>query len=158
MGRYANTGEFNVLYPTRRRMATILKRIIRDDILNPTGSTLIDSIRINAKITGGFEILEIQIVAAYYFIYINNGVPQTSNQYGPNGGSIVPRDFVEKFTYELGSAGITQEIYDQYVDWLVKRYKLLDVAPILEKNQKLVYTFEALFAPPDFIQGLPLRV
>jgi hypothetical protein len=158
MGRYANTGEFNVLYPTRRRMATILKRIIRDDILNPTGSTLIDSIRINAKITGGFEILEIQIVAAYYFIYINNGVPQTANQYGKNGGSIVPRDFIEKFTYELGSAGITQEIYDQYVQWLTQRYEILDVAPILEKNQKLVYTFEALFAPPDFIQGLPLRV
>jgi hypothetical protein len=158
MGRYANTGEFNVLYPTRRRMATILKRIIRDDILNPTGSTLIDSIRINAKITGGFEILEIQIVAAYYFIYINNGVPQTSNQYGPNGGSIVPRDFVEKFTYELGSSGITKEIYDQYVQWLTQRYEILDVAPILEKNQKLVYTFEALFAPPDFNQGYPLRV
>ena len=157
MGRYANTGEFNVLYPTRRRMATILKRIIRDDILNPTGSTLIDSIRINAKITGGFEILEIQIIAAY-FIYLNNGVPQTSNQYGPNNGSITSRDFVEKFTYELGSAGITKEIYNQYFDWLNKRYPILEAVVVAEKNQKLVYTFEALFAPPEFIQGLPLRV
>jgi hypothetical protein len=158
MGRYANTGEFNVLYPTRRRMATILKRIIRDDILNPTGSTLIDSIRINAKITGGFEVLEIQIIAAYYFIYLNNGVPQTSNQYGPNNGSIVSRDFVEKFTYELGSAGITKEIYNQYFEWLTKRYPILDAVVVAEKNQKLIYTFEALFAPPEFIQGLPLRV
>jgi hypothetical protein len=30
---YINTGEFNVLYPTRRRMATILKRILRNDIV-----------------------------------------------------------------------------------------------------------------------------
>jgi hypothetical protein len=148
---YANGGTFNVLYPTRRRMATILKRIIREDIINPTGSTLIDSIRINAKIKN-FEILEIQIVAAYYFIFLNNGAVLW------NDGVIVPREFVEKFTYELGKAGITKEIYDQYVEWLTKKHKILDVAPILEKDQKLVYTFEALFAPPDFIQGFPLRV
>ena len=147
---YANNGEFNVLYPTRRRMATILKRILREDIVDNQG-TLESSIRINAKITN-FEILEIQIVAAYYFIFLNNGAVLW------NEGVIVPRKFVEKFTYELGAAGITAEIYDQYVEWLTKRYKVLDVAPILEKNQKLVYTFEALFAPPDFVQGFPLRV
>ena len=156
MGRYANTGEFNVLYPTRRRMATILKRIIREDVVDGEG-TLEASIRINAKITG-FEKLEIQIVAAYYFIFLNNGVPQTSNQYGLNGGSIVPRKFIDKFTYALDKSGITKEIYSQYVEWLTKRYNILDVAPILEENQKLVYTFEALFAPPGFIQGFPLDV
>ena len=47
---YAKDGIFNVLYPTRRRMAAILKRIVRNDISNPTGSTLVDSIRINAQI------------------------------------------------------------------------------------------------------------
>lgn len=147
---YANNGEFNVLYPTRRRMATILKRIIREDVVNGEG-TLESSIRINAKITN-FEILEIQIVAAYYFIFLNNGAVLW------NDGVIVPREFVEKFTYELDKAGITKEIYSQYVEWLTKRYELLDVAPILEKNQKLIYTFEALYAPPDFVQGFPLRV
>jgi hypothetical protein len=147
---YANNGEFNVLYPTRRRMATILKRIIREDVVNGEG-TLESSIRINAKITN-FEILEIQIVAAYYFIFLNNGAVLW------NDGVIVPRQFVEKFTYELGAAGITAEIYSQYVEWLTKRYSLLDVAPILERNQKLVYTFEALFSPPDFTPGFPLRV
>mgnify|MGYP000997074007 CR=1 FL=1 len=30
---YKNTGEFNVKYPTRRRMANILKRILRNDIV-----------------------------------------------------------------------------------------------------------------------------
>ena len=147
---YANNGEFNVLYPTRRRMATILKRIIREDVVNGEG-TLESSIRINAKITN-FEILEIQIVAAYYFIFLNNGAVLW------NDGVIVPRMFVEKFTYELGAAGITAEIYSQYVEWLTRRYELLDVAPILERNQKLIYTFEALYAPPDFTPGFPLRV
>jgi hypothetical protein len=147
---YANNGEFNVLYPTRRRMATILKRIIREDVVDSEG-TLESSIRINAKITG-FEVLEIQIVAAYYFIFLNNGA------FLWNEGRIVPREFVEKFTYELASAGITQEIYDQYVQWLTTKYEILDVTRIMEKDQKLIYTFEALYAPPDFTPGFPLRV
>lgn len=147
---YANNGEFNVLYPTRRRMIAILRRILNDDIVE-NNYTLVDSIRINAKITG-FEKLEIQIVAAYYFIFLNNGAHLW------NGGRITPRNYIEKFTYELAAAGITAEIYSQYVEWLTKKHKILDVAPILEKNQKLVYTFEALFAPEGFIQGFPLDV
>lgn len=153
---YANTGEFNVLYPTRRRMANILKRIVDLELEDPEG-TLVSSIRINAKVTD-FEKLEIQIVAAYYFIFLNNGVPQTANQYGKNNGRIAPRDFVDKFTIALASAGITTEIYSQYVEWLNKRYPILEAVKVLEKNQKLVYTFEALFAPPDFVQGFPLDV
>lgn len=31
MARYAKNGDFNILYPTRRKMANILKRIIRND-------------------------------------------------------------------------------------------------------------------------------
>ena len=153
---YAKNGEFNVLYPTRRRMANLLKKIVDAQLIDPEG-TLVSSIRINAKITG-FEKLEIQIVAAYYFIFLNNGVPQTANAYGPNGGSIAPRDFVSQFTIALAEAGITAEIYSQYTEWLTKKYPLVEAVEVLERNQKLVYTFEALFAPPDFIQGFPLDV
>ena len=153
---YAKNGEFNVLYPTRRRMTALLKKIVDAQLIDPEG-TLVSSIRINAKITG-FEKLEIQIVAAYYFIFLNNGVPQTANAYGPNGGSIAPRDFVSQFTIALAEAGITAEIYSQYTEWLLKTYPLLEAVAVLEKNQKLVYTFEALFAPPDFNQGFPLDV
>ena len=71
MPRYAKNGVFNILYPTRRRMATILKRIIRQNGLVDT-RTLEDSVRINAQITG-FSTLEIEIVAMYYFIFLNNG-------------------------------------------------------------------------------------
>jgi hypothetical protein len=89
---------------------------------------------------------------------LNNGVPQTANQYGPNGGSIAPRDFVSQFTIALADAGITSEIYDQYLEWLLKEYPLLDAIKVAEKNQRLVYTFEALYAPPSFQQGGALDV
>ena len=147
---YPNTGEFNVLYPTRRRMANILKRILRDDIVDGEG-TLVESIRINAKITG-FEKLEIQIVAMYYFIFLNNGA------FLWNGGVITPRDYVAQFTEELANEGITAEIYSQYTEWLTKRYPLVEAIEVLEKNQKLVYTFEALDPPANFVPGFPLDV
>ena len=147
---YANTGEFNVLYPTRRRMANILKKILRNDIVDGEG-TLVESIRINAKITG-FEKLEIQIVAMYYFIFLNNGA------FLWNGGVITPRDYVAQFTDELALAGITAEIYSQYTEWLTKRYPLVEAVQILEKNQRLVYTFEALDPPAGFTPGFPLDV
>jgi hypothetical protein len=150
MGRYANTGEFNVLYPTRRRMATILKRIIRNDVVDGQG-TLVESIRINAKITG-FEKLEIQIIAMYYFIFLNNGA------YLWNGGVITPRDYVAQFTQELNSAGITAEIYSQYTEWLANKFPILEVADILEKNQRITYTFEAIDPPAGFQPGVALDV
>ena len=147
---YADTGEFNVLYPTRRRMANILKKIVDAEVVDGEG-TLVSSIRINAKITG-FQKLEIQIVAAYYFIFLNNGA------YLWNGGVITPRDFVSQFTDELASKGITAEIYAQYTEWLTKKYPLVEAVEVLERQQKLVYTFEALYAPPEFVQGFPLDV
>jgi hypothetical protein len=150
MARYANTGEFNVLYPTRRRMATILKRIIRNDVVDGEG-TLVESIRINAKITG-FQKLEIQIVAMYYFIFLNNGA------FLWNGGVITPRDFVAQFTDELNAAGITAEIYRQYTEWLTKKYPLVQAVEVLEKQQKIVYTFEAVDPPAGFTPGFPLDV
>jgi hypothetical protein len=150
MGRYANTGEFNVLYPTRRRMATILKRIVRNDVVDGQG-TLVESIRINAKITG-FEKLEIQIIAMYYFIFLNNGA------YLWNNGIITPRDYVAQFTDELNAAGITAEIYSQYTEWLTQRYPILQVADILEKNQRITYTFEAIEPPAGFRPGVALDV
>ena len=147
---YKNTGEFNVKYPTRRRMANILKRILRNDIVQNNG-TLVESIRINAKVTG-FGSLEIEIVAMYYFIFLNNGA------FLWNGGVITPRDYVAQFTAELNSAGITAEIYSQYTEWLSKRFPILDVVEVLEKNQRIVYTFEALDPPAGFTPGFPLDV
>ena len=147
---YKNTGEFNVLYPTRRRMANILKRILRNDIVENNG-TLVESIRINAKVTG-FGSLEIEIVAMYYFIFLNNGA------FLWNGGVITPRDYVNTFTRELANAGITNEIYSQYVEWISQNYPILEVAEILESDQRLTYTFYALDPPAGFTPNYPLAV
>ncbi len=147
---YKNTGEFNVKYPTRRRMANILKRILRNDIVQNNG-TLVESIRINAKVTG-FGSLEIEIVAMYYFIFLNNGA------FLWNGGVITPRDYVNTFTRELAAAGITNEIYGQYVEWISQNYPILEVAEILESDQKLTYTFYALDPPAGFTPNYPLTV
>ena len=147
---YKNTGEFNVKYPTRRRMANILKRILRNDIVQNNG-TLVESIRINAKVTG-FGSLEIEIVAMYYFIFLNNGA------FLWNGGVITPRDYVNTFTRELAAAGITNEIYGQYVEWISQNYPILEVADILESDQKLTYTFYALDPPAGFTPNYPLTV
>jgi hypothetical protein len=147
---YKNTGEFNVKYPTRRRMANILKRILRNDIVQNNG-TLVESIRINAKVTG-FGSLEIEIVAMYYFIFLNNGA------FLWNGGVITPRDYVNTFTRELAAAGITNEIYGQYVEWISKNYPILEVAEILESDQRLTYTFYALDPPAGFTPNYPLTV
>ena len=147
---YKNTGEFNVKYPTRRRMAALLKRIVRNDIVQNNG-TLVESIRINAKVTG-FGSLEIEIVAMYYFIFLNNGA------FLWNGGVITPRDYVNTFTRELANAGITNEIYGQYVEWISQNYPILEVAEILESDQRLTYTFYALDPPAGFTQGFPLLV
>ena len=59
---YKNTGEFNILYPTRRKVANVLKKLISDEQLIDT-RTLYDSVRINAKVTTEGN-LRIQIVAA----------------------------------------------------------------------------------------------
>ena len=147
---YKNTGEFNVKYPTRRRMANILKRILRNDIVENNG-TLVESIRINAKVTG-FGSLEIEIVAMYYFIFLNNGA------FLWNGGVIPPYNLVRQFTDELTNAGIITEIYSQYTEWLTKNYPILQIVPILEEEQSIVYNFYALDAPPDFTPGFPLDV
>ena len=151
MARYANNGDFNVLYPTRRKMANILKRIIMEKGLVQEG-TLYDSVRINAKVSGTWGKLEIQILAMYYFIFLNNGA------FLWNGGVIPPYEIVQEFTDRMASSGLTAEIYQQYTTWLTKNYPLIKVVPILEKQQKLVYTFMPIDPPAGFRQGEPLEV
>jgi len=151
MARYANNGDFNVLYPTRRKMANILKKIIMEKGLVQEG-TLYDSVRINAKVSGTWGKLEIQILAMYYFIFLNNGA------FLWNGGVIPPYEIVQEFTDRMSSSGLTAEIYQQYTEWLTKNYPLIKVVPILEKQQKLVYTFMPIDPPADFKQGFPLEV
>lgn len=128
---YKNDGTFNVLYKTRNKIAKTLKRIIAEENLIDT-EALYDSVRINAKIPALGE-LEIQILAMYYFGFLNNG---TRN--------MLPFDLCAKLTARLNAEGTTAEIYSQYTEWMTKRYPILQVAKILGEKKSIVYTFEPI--------------
>ena len=128
---YKNDGTFNVLYKTRNKIAKTLRRIIAEENLIDT-EALYDSIRINAKIPALGE-LEIQILAMYYFGFLNNG---TIN--------MLPFDLCAKLTARLNAEGTTAEIYQQYTEWMAKRYPILQGARILGEKKSIVYTFEPI--------------
>lgn len=128
---YKNNGTFNVLYKTRNKIAKTLKRIIAEENLIDT-EALYDSVRINANIPALGE-LEIQILAMYYFGFLNNG---TRN--------MLAFDLCAKLTARLNAEGTTAEIYSQYTEWMTKRYPILQVAKILGEKKSIVYTFEPI--------------
>jgi hypothetical protein len=136
---YKNTGEFNILYPTRRKVANVLKRIILDENLIET-RTLYDSIRINAKVSTEGN-LRIEILAAYYFGYLNNGT-----------ATIVPFHLVRKFNNALEQQGLISEMYGQYVANLAQKYPILELGGLLRKKVKVIYDFNPLFG--DFNYAL----
>jgi hypothetical protein len=139
---YKNNGTFNVLYKTRNKIAKTLRRIIAEEALIDT-QALYDSIRINAKIPALGE-LEIQIVAMYYFGFLNNGTV-----------NMLPFDLCAKLTQRLNAEGITAEIYSQYTEWMTKRYPILQVARILGDKKSIIYTFEPIGG--DFNAALAFR-
>jgi hypothetical protein len=150
MARYKKDGNFYVKYPTRRKMAAILKRIIMSKGLFQEG-TLIESVRINARVTG-FAKLEIDIIAMYYFIFLNNGADLW------NGGVIPPYDIVRAFQEEMVNQGITTEIYSQYTEWITQNYPMVEAVEVLAKDQKIVYNFVPVDPPAGFTVGSPLDV
>ena len=136
---YKNTGEFNILYPTRRKVANVLKKLIADELLIDT-RTLYDSVRINAKVTTEGN-LRVQIVAAYYFGFLNNGTI-----------SIAPYHLVKKFNRRLEEQGLISEMYGQYVSKLAQTYPILELGGLLRKKVKVIYDFEPLFG--EFFDAL----
>jgi hypothetical protein len=145
---YANNGVFNVKYKTRNKIAQTLRRIIANEGLIDDGY-LYDSIRINAQIPALGQ-LEIQILAMYYFGFLNNG---THNADG--SVRIAPFDLCAKLTEELQNNGTTAEIFQQYTDWMTQRYPILQVAKILGEKTSLIYTFEPIGG--DFTGTLTFR-
>lgn len=130
----------------------ILKKLIDSQVSEMQTGTLMDSVRINAKIPA-LGNLEIEIIAMYYFIFLNNG----ANLW--NGGVIEPFGWVGQLQEEMDSKGITAEIYSQYAEWLSQNYPILDLGRIIETNKQIIYTFYALDAPAGFVQGgFPLEV
>ena len=129
---YKNTGEFNIKYPTRRRVANVLKKVILDEGLIDT-STLYDSVRINDKVTTEGN-LRIEILAAYYFGFLNNGTI-----------TIAPFHLVRKFNTQLEQSGLISEMYGQYVADVAKKFPILELGGLLRKKVKVIYDFKPLF-------------
>jgi hypothetical protein len=123
---------YNIKYPMRRRMAAVLKRVLRDNFLVDTG-TLVDSVRINAEISDSFN-LRIQIVAAYYFGFLNNGTI-----------TIAPYNLLRQFDAALDADGIYAEIWGGYTEYLTTKYPILEIDNILERGGDILYSFEPLF-------------
>jgi hypothetical protein len=123
---------YNIKYPMRRKMSTVLKRVLRDNFLVDTG-TLVDSVRINAEISDSFN-LRIQIVAAYYFGFLNNGTM-----------SIAPYNLLRQFDAALDANGIYAEIWGDYTEYLTTKYPILEIDNILERGGDILFSFEPLF-------------
>jgi hypothetical protein len=132
MGRYKNTGEYNFKYPIRRRMANTLKKVIKDEALIDT-YTLYDSVRINAKVSTEGNI-RVEILAAYYFGYLNNGT-----------ATISPFHLVKKFNQAMEMNGLIAEMYGMYVADLAQRFPILELGSLLRKRPKVIYDFVPLF-------------
>ena len=139
MGVYKNTGEFNILYPTRRKVANVLRKVIKDEGLIDT-YTLYDSVRINAKVSLEGN-LRIEILAAYYFGYLNNGT-----------ATIAPFHLVRKFNTALEQQGLISEMYGQYVSKLAQTFPILELGGLLRKKVKVIYDFNPLYG--DFNYAL----
>jgi hypothetical protein len=139
MARYKNTGEYNYKYPLRRRVANTLKKVIKDEALIDT-YTLYDSVRINAKVTTEGNI-RIEILAAYYFGYLNNGTE-----------SIAPFRLVRKFNDALEMNGLIGEMYGMYVADLAQRFPILELGNLLRRKPKVIYDFVPLYG--DFNYAL----
>jgi hypothetical protein len=129
---YKNTGEFNYKYALRRRVANTLKKVIKDEGLIDTW-TLYDSVRINAKVTTEGN-LRIEILAAYYFGFLNNGT-----------GTIAPFHLVRKFNDALEMNGLIAEMYGMYVQDLAQKFPILELGNLLRKKPKVIYDFQPLF-------------
>jgi hypothetical protein len=124
--------EFKLKYKIRNKAARILKRVIAENGLIDTG-TLYDSVRINAKFSTEGN-LRIEILAAYYFGFLNNGTI-----------TIEPYELVRDFNIRMESEGVISEMYAQYIEWLSGKYPLVQVAGMLRKKQSVIYDFNPLF-------------
>ena len=116
----------------RRKMANVLRKVLKANFLVDTG-TLVDSVRIYAEISDSFN-LRIQIVAAYYFGFLNNGT-QTIGAY----------NLLRQFDAALDESGIYAEIWGGYTEYLTTKYPILEIANILDRGGDILFSFEPLF-------------
>jgi hypothetical protein len=78
--------------------------------------------------------IRIEILAAYYFGYLNNGTE-----------SIAPFRLVRKFNDALEMNGLIAEMYGMYVADLAQRFPILELGNLLRRKPKVIYDFVPLY-------------
>jgi hypothetical protein len=120
---------FKVKYQYRNRLAQLLKREIKSLGLIDTWA-MYESIRISATMEA-LGTLDITINAMYYYKYLDSmsgvytGIPRT------RAGYDITEDWMAKPEFKA----IVQEIYKDYVEWLTKKYSILQMAKLMSKPQ-----------------------
>lgn len=121
---------FKVNYKYRNRLAQLLKREIKSLGLIDTWA-LYESIRISATMEA-LGTLDITINAMYYYKYLDSmsdeytGIPRT------RAGYDITEDWMAKAEFKE----VVQQIYKDYVDWLTKKYSILQMAKLMS-NPKI---------------------
>lgn len=115
---------FKVKYQLRNRLAKLLKQEIKSLGLVDTWA-LYDSIRISATMEA-LGTLDIVINSMYYYKFLDNysvnyAGPRTREGYDITQNWMARPEFKE----------IIQEIYKDYVDWLSRKYSILQMARLM---------------------------
>ena len=129
---------FKVKYATRNKLAKSLQREIMNLDLYQEG-TLVDSIRISAVSSQELNKLDITINAVYYYFFLDDGTVY-----------IAPFNITEKWLSRQETKAIIAEIVQQFIEWQLKEYPLLNMAKILN-NPKVNVFFNWIDDP----YGLP---
>jgi hypothetical protein len=126
--------QFKVKYKERAALARALSREIRTLGLVDTWS-LYEGIRIAAE--GSYvelNTINIRVVALYYYLFQDKG----ANLW--NGGRIVPQDITRKWIESADFQKVIETIVQQYIDWSLENYPILEVARFMD-NPKVQVGF-----------------
>ena len=119
--------QFKVKYKERAALARALSREIRSLGLVDTW-TLVEGIRIAAEESYvELNTINIRVVAPYYYLFQDKGADLW------NGGRIVPQDITTKWTQTSAFQKVIEEIVQQYIDWSIENYPILEVAKMMNK-------------------------
>lgn len=128
-------GTFKVKYATRNKLAKSLQKEIRSLGLIDTGA-LYDSVRISTVSSPKLNVIDITINAMYYYLFLDEGTV--------NG--IPPYSITDSWLRRSDVKQIITEIINEFIQWQLKEYPLLDMAKILN-NPKVNIMFNWIDDP-----------
>jgi hypothetical protein len=139
--------QFKVKYKERAALARALSREIRSLGLVDTW-TLVEGVRIAAEGSNvELNTINLRVVAPYYYLFQDRGADLW------NGGKITAQDITRKWTESAQditrkwteSAAfqkVIAEIVQQYIDWSIEEFPILEVAKFMDNpSVKIGFSF-----------------